>query len=175
MKRLVIWAPLLLFGVFLAVFARGLISPTPSTITSKLVGQQLPDFTLPAGMPGGTGLARADFAAGEPRLLNIFASWCVPCAMEAPQLDQLAKAGVKIEAIAIRDKPEDIARFLDRWGNPYARIASDTDSRVQIAMGSSGVPETFVIDGKGIIRLQHIGPIMPEDVPAILAAVRGAR
>src|SRR3546814_3631129 len=104
----------------------------------------------------------AEFQKGKPRLLNIFASWCVPCAAEAPQLAVLKEAGVAIDGIAIRDSREDLDRFLARWGNPYARIGSDVDSSVQIALGSSGVPETFVIDGKGMIVYQHIGAIRKE-------------
>lgn len=172
--RLILWVPLILFVIFVAMFASGLISPTSREIPSKMVGKSLPQFALPPGAPGSPGLSSAEFR-GEPRLLNIFASWCVPCATESAQLMQLAQAGVKIEAIAIRDRPEDVAKFLQRWGNPYARIGSDTESAVQIAMGSAGVPETFVVDGAGIIRHQHIGEVRPEDVPAILAAVRAAR
>ena len=78
-------------------------------------------------------------------------------------------------AIASRDTPEDIANFLNRWGNPYARIGSDTTSRVQLELGSSGVPETFVIDGKGIIVYQHIGDIRAEDVPKILKLLEDAK
>lgn len=173
--RIILWVPLICFLLFLGIFATGLISPESKLIPSKMVSKPLPQFALPAGAPGAQGLSSADFAQGEPRLLNVFASWCVPCAAEAPQLMQLAQAGVKIDAIAIRDRPEDVAGFLSRWGNPYDRIGSDTQSKVQIAMGSAGVPETFVVDGKGIIRHQHIGEIRPEDVPAILAAVKAAR
>jgi cytochrome c biogenesis protein CcmG/thiol:disulfide interchange protein DsbE len=173
--RLVLWAPLVLFLVFLGLFASGLIRPSSSTIRSKLIGQPLPEFALPAGVPDKPALARADLADGKPRLLNVFASWCVPCIAEAPQLLQLREAGVEIDAIAIRDRSEDIARFLNRNGDPYARIGSDRDSSVQLALGSSGVPETFVIDGKGIIRHQHIGDIRPEDVPALISAVQAAQ
>ncbi|ARS26065.1 DsbE family thiol:disulfide interchange protein [Sphingomonas sp. KC8] len=173
--RFVLWVPLILFLLFVATFATGLIKPESRVIPSKMVGKPLPEFALPPGAPGSAGLAHKDFTQGQPRLLNIFASWCVPCAAEAPQLLQLANAGVPIDAIAIRDRPEDVARFLGRWGNPYQRIGSDTQSAVQIAMGSAGVPETFVVDGKGIIRHQHIGEIRPEDVPAILAAVKAAQ
>lgn len=175
MKRVLLWAPLALFLLFLGVFASGLIQPASKTIASQMIGKPLPPFVLPSGLAGRPGLTSTDFGAGEPRLLNIFASWCVPCKQEAPQLLQLAEAGVPIDAIAIRDRPEDIAGFLARWGDPYRRVGSDVDSSVQIAMGSAGVPETFVVDGKGIIRHQHIGVIMPEDVPAILAAVKAAK
>ena len=175
MKRIVLWAPLAVFLLFVLVFASGLIKPDDRTIPSKLIGQPLPEFALEPGTAGVKGLATADMRGGKPRLLNIFASWCVPCAAEAPQLMQLAQAGVEIDAVAIRDRPEDLARFLGRYGNPYARIGSDPTSSVQIAIGSAGVPETFVIDGKGIIRHQHIGDIRPEDVPGILQKLEEAK
>jgi len=88
--------------------------------------------------------------------------------VEAPQLDALAKRGVEIEGVAIRDRSEDLARFLATNGNPFASIGKDDLSQVQVGIGSSGVPETFVIDGKGVIRYQHIGEIRPEDVDLIL-------
>ncbi|MBU3078907.1 DsbE family thiol:disulfide interchange protein [Sphingomonas quercus] len=173
-KRL-IWVPLIIFAVLALVSIIGLTRPNDPTIRSHLIGEALPDFALPASQAGKPGLATADFRQGRPRLLNVFASWCVPCAAEAPQLRQLAEAGVPIDAIAIRDRPADTARFLARYGDPYARIADDKDSSVQLALGSSGVPETFVIDGKGVIRHQHIGDIRPEDVPGILSALQAAQ
>jgi len=175
MKRLILWAPLIIFVVFIGVFAAGLIAPSSKDIPSQLIGKPLPLFSLPQAVPERPALGSANFHESGPRLLNIFASWCIPCAAEAPQLTQLAQAGVQIDAIAIRDRPEDISTFLARWGNPYRRIGSDTTSSVQIAMGSAGVPETFVIDGRGIIRHQHIGEIRPEDLPAIMSALAAAR
>jgi len=175
MRKLVIWAPLALFALFALIVAGRLYKPGDSAIASHMVGKPLPAFALPAALPGRPGLASRDFAGGGPRLLNIFASWCVPCAAESPQLVALRKAGVEIDAIAIRDRPEDIAEFLARYGDPYVRIGSDANSSVQMAMGSSGVPESFVIDGKGVIRHQHIGDIRAEHVPEILAAIRAAQ
>lgn len=175
MKKRLIWLPFLVFVVLVVVAVIGLGRPDDRTIRSHLIGQPLPEFALPPSQANKPGLTTADFRQGKPRLLNVFASWCVPCAAEAPQLRQLAEAGVQIDAIAIRDRPEDTARFLARHGDPYVRIADDKDSSVQLALGSSGVPETFLIDGKGVIRLQHIGDIRPEDVPAILSAVEAAR
>ena len=176
MKRAVIlWAPLAMFLLFVGVAVYGLVKPDDRTIRSKLIGQPLPVFALDPAVPGNPGLASPLFRTGRPRLLNVFASWCVPCAAEAPQLRQLQQAGVAIEAIAIRDRPEDVSAFLKRYGNPYHRIGGDPTSSVQIALGSSGVPETFVIDGKGIIRHQHIGDIRPEDVPDILARLEATR
>jgi cytochrome c biogenesis protein CcmG/thiol:disulfide interchange protein DsbE len=176
MNRRLIWLPLILFVLLAGWFVYGLRhGGDDRTIRSRLVGQALPDFALPALAEGKPGLAAADLRQGRPRLLNVFASWCIPCAAEAPQLRAIADAGVEIDAIAIRDRPEDLARFLARYGDPYVRIADDKDSSVQLALGSSGVPETFVIDGKGVIRHQHIGDIRAEDVVGILAAVEAAR
>ncbi|MBV9841151.1 MAG: DsbE family thiol:disulfide interchange protein [Sphingomonadaceae bacterium] len=145
------------------------------THPSKLVGQPLPEFSLPASQQGKPGLATADLRDGKPHLVNIFASWCVPCAAEAPQLDQLAQAGVDVVGIAVRDRPDDTADFLQRYGDPYKRLGADDRSQVQLALGSSGVPESFIVDGKGIIRQQHIGDIRPEELPAILSTVQEAK
>ena len=140
-----------------------------------MVGKSMPSFALPPGLPGKPGLSSAELTNGKPHLVNVFASWCIPCIAEAPQLRQLAEAGVPIYGIAIRDRPEDLARFLARNGDPYVAIGGDANSSVQIALGSSGVPETFIVDGKGIIRRQHIGDIRPEDVPGIMSALAAAQ
>ena len=167
--------PLIIFALLVVAVAWRLATPKDDRVASKLEGQPLPAFALPPALPGKPGLSSADLATGSPRLVNIFASWCVPCAAEAPVLLDLARRGVPIDAIAIRDRPEDVAAFLARHGDPFARIGSDDRSQVQIALGSSGVPESFVVDGKGVIRAQHIGPIMPQDVPDILQAMEAAR
>jgi cytochrome c biogenesis protein CcmG/thiol:disulfide interchange protein DsbE len=172
--RWLLWLPLALFVAIVAVVMSGLMHPVSTDIRSQLVGQPMPEFALPPAVPGHPGLARADMA-GQPHLLNIFASWCIPCAVEGPQLMALKRAGVSIEGIAIRDRPDDLTAFLARYGDPYGRIGDDANSRVQLAFGSSGVPESFVVDGRGVIRLQHIGDIRPEEVPSILAAVEAAR
>ena len=175
MRKLLIWLPLALFAGFFILFASGLLKPDDRVITSKLVGKTLPEFTLPAAASDRPALASRELATGKPRLLNIFASWCVPCAAEAPQLLTLRQAGVEIDAIAIRDARPDVDRFLQRYGNPYSRIGLDARSSVQIAIGSSGVPESFVIDGKGRIAYQHIGEIRADDVPMILQRLEDAQ
>ena len=175
MKRLILWVPLAVFLIFVVTVSVGLYRPPERTIRSQLIGKPIPEFALPQALPERPGLTSASFATGEPRVVNIFASWCLPCIAEAPQLLELAQRGVPIDAIAIRDRPQDVAAFLKKWGDPYQRIGSDRDSRVQMALGSSGVPETFVIDGKGIIRYQHIGDVRPETVPEIVRAYEAAR
>lgn len=169
-----LWLPLALFLGLGGLLALGLIVPKDSSIPSRLVGKPLPAFNLPAGAEGKPGVARADFTQGKPKLLNIFASWCIPCAAEAPVLAELAAAGVEIDGVAVRDRKDDLAAFLARNGNPFTRIGADDLSTLQLAIGSSGVPETYVIDGRGIIRYQHIGDIRPEQVPMILEKLKEA-
>jgi cytochrome c biogenesis protein CcmG/thiol:disulfide interchange protein DsbE len=135
----------------------------------------VPQFALPAAVPERPGLANTDLADGKPHLLNVFASWCVPCAAEAPQLAELERQGAPIVAVAVRDRSEDLEAFFQRYGNPFSRIGKDDRSQVQFLIGSSGVPETFVVDGKGVIRHQHIGEIRAEDVPDLMKRLREAR
>ncbi|MFZ3485201.1 DsbE family thiol:disulfide interchange protein [Sphingomonas sp. 3-13AW] len=174
MRRWLLWAPLAAFAVLAGLVAYNL-RPTDTTIRSRLVGKPLPEFSLPASVSGKAGLSDAAFRDGKPKLLNVFASWCVPCVAEAPKLLRLKEAGADIRAVAIRDRSADVQRFLAENGDPYAAVGDDPTSQVQLALGSSGVPETFVIDGKGIIRAQHIGDIRDDDVPALLRALEQAR
>ena len=173
--RLLLAVPLLLLAAFASVALWRLSSPPDTVIRSRLEGQQLPRFSLPAALPDRPTVTSEQFADGQPKLLNIFASWCVPCIAEAPVLLELMGRGVRIEAIAVRDRPEDIANFLERHGDPFLGIGSDVDSKVQMTLGSSGVPESFVVDGRGTIRYQHVGPIMPQDFDTILAEMEKAR
>jgi cytochrome c biogenesis protein CcmG/thiol:disulfide interchange protein DsbE len=173
-RRWALWLPLAVFAGFVVLVMIGLLRPADREVASAMIGKPLPQFDLPPAVADRPGLATSRFTDGKPRLLNIFASWCIPCAVESPQLDQLARQGIEIDGIAIRDRPEDVQAFLARNGNPFARIGKDDVSKVQLAIGSSGVPETFVIDGKGTIRYQHIGEIRPEQVPLILEKLKEA-
>ncbi|MGZ8345847.1 MAG: DsbE family thiol:disulfide interchange protein [Allosphingosinicella sp.] len=175
MRRLVLWVPLAVFAVFLVVVGAGLYAPADRNVESQLIGQPVPEFALAPALAGRPGLSSADFRRGRPRVVNIFASWCIPCRAEAAKLDELARRGVPIDGIAVRDRPQDLAGFLADYGDPFRTIGADNDRRVQLALGSAGVPETFVIDGRGIIRHQHIGAINPQDVPTIIAAWEAAR
>jgi len=168
MRKLTLWLPLALFAFFAGLAAYMLTQEKDQFVESTMIGKPLPAFALDPAFDGLPGASTADFA-GKPKLLNIWASWCLPCIAEAPHLEALKRSGVEIIGIAIRDKPEDVAGFLARHGNPYTRIGSDRISEVQLAIGSSGVPETFVIDGKGVIRYQHIGDVSADDVPKLLA------
>jgi cytochrome c biogenesis protein CcmG/thiol:disulfide interchange protein DsbE len=167
--------PIILLAWLVAGLAWRLIKPADPAVPSQLVHRELPAFDLPAALPSKPGLKSTDLASGRPRLVNIFASWCVPCAGEAPVLAELKRRGVAIDAIAVRDTPDAITTFLARNGDPYQRIGSDRQSEVQIALGSSGVPETFVVDARGIIRHQYVGPLTAANIPGVLQQLAEAR
>ena len=168
------WIVLALAAGLLGLFAYMLTQPKDEFVESAMIGEPMPAFDLPPAVVDRPGLSSRDLADGRPKLLNVFASWCVPCAAEAPNLAKLEAAGANIVAVAIRDRPEVVARFLEVYGNPFSRIGKDDISAVQLSIGSSGVPETFVIDGKGVIRYQHIGDIRDEHVSVLLAELREA-
>lgn len=172
--RWTVWAPLLLFAFFLGLAGYQLFQPKDEFIPSTMIGKPLPEFVLDPASETRPGVSLADFQDGKPKLLNIWASWCLPCIAEAPHLEALNEAGAEIIGIAIRDKREDVDRFLAAHGNPYSRIGGDDISAIQLEIGSSGVPETFVIDGQGIIRYQHIGDVRENDVAMLLGKLEDA-
>ena len=175
MKRRWLWVPLCVFLFLMGLFARGLLNPTTHDIPSQWVGHEMPRFDLPPASSSRPGLSFANLADGKPKLVNIFASWCIPCAAEAPILGELKARGVEVDGIALRDKPADLDAFLARNGNPFTRIGGDVTSSVAIALGSTGVPETYVIDGKGVILKQHIGELHAEDIAVLVAVLGGAK
>ena len=175
MSRAIRFVPLVLFALIVAALVWRLARPVDTNVRSTLAGKEVPAFDLGAALDTKPPFSSRDLATGQPHLVNVFASWCVPCIAEVKVLQQLKASGAKIEGIAIRDRPEDLAAFLARNGDPYERIGDDPQSSVQISLGSSGVPESFIVDGKGIIRYQHIGPIEAEDVPSVLSRLEQAR
>jgi cytochrome c biogenesis protein CcmG/thiol:disulfide interchange protein DsbE len=150
-------APMVAFAVIAAYFALGL-RRDPGTLPSALLNQPAPDFALPPLLEGKPGLASADLKGGAPVLVNVWASWCVPCRAEHPVLTRLARE-VPVYGFNYKDRPEDARRFLVELGDPYRRIGADTSGRVGIDWGVYGVPETFVIDAEGLIRHRHVGPL----------------
>jgi len=170
--------PLLLLVGLVAVFAMNM-DRDPSLVRSVLINKPAPAFTLPA--VAGTGVDGFDTAAlkGEVTVVNVFASWCIPCREEHPLLERLkAETGVRIFGINQKDAPENAVAFLTELGNPYQRIGGDTDNRVSIDWGVYGVPETFVVNAAGVITFKHVGPISPQSlekevIPAIEKAKAG--
>lgn len=174
-RKLWLALPLIVFALFVLAVGWRLSSPPDPTVRSRLIGQAVPEFALQPAVPGKPALSSADLKGQGPRLVNLFASWCVPCIAEAPVLLELSRRGVAIDGIAIRDAPDDVAEFLRKNGDPFQRMGADPRSQLQMTLGSSGVPESFIVDRAGVIRYQHIGPIMPQDVPIILAEWEKAR
>jgi cytochrome c biogenesis protein CcmG/thiol:disulfide interchange protein DsbE len=167
MRRLIYLLPIAAFAALVIYFLASL-SRDPSALPSALIDQPTPAFTL-AGLGDQLGLAH-DELAGQVVLINFFASWCVPCRTEHPLLMQLsAHLKAPLYGIDYKDKPEDAARFLRELGDPYGRIGADRDGRVGIDFGVYGVPETYVIDKAGRVRLRHVGPLTPADVAREIA------
>jgi cytochrome c biogenesis protein CcmG/thiol:disulfide interchange protein DsbE len=159
MKRLVI--ALGAFGLLVLLLAVGL-TLKPSEVPSPLIGKPAPAFDLPLLERPAERLSPAALR-GKVWVLNVWASWCAPCREEIPVLMSLAKAGtVPIYGLNYKDKREDALRLLAQFGNPYVASAVDADGRIGIDYGVYGVPETYVIDREGMIRLKHIGPVTPE-------------
>jgi len=150
------------FVLLAALLGFGLTND-PSEVPTALTGRALPDFDLPPLDAATKGLATSDVEPGKVTVINVFASWCVPCRAEHPMLQRIAELdGVALYGIDYKDKPEDARAFLDEFGDPFARIGADRDGRVGIDLGVYGVPETFFIGPDGKIRYKHIGPIMEE-------------
>ncbi len=173
-RKWLLWLPLGAYVIFLAVASLGLNREEEQRVVSRMIDKPMPALDLPAGSSSNPALSTGSLADGKVRLVNVFASWCAPCIAEAPQLMALRQRGILIEGVAIRDARPDVDLFLSRHGNPYDRIGLDARSTLQFYLGSSGVPETFVVDGKGIIRHQHMGAIMPQDMETILQKLKEA-
>ncbi|MDR3528005.1 MAG: DsbE family thiol:disulfide interchange protein [Rhizomicrobium sp.] len=131
---------------------------TPPSDPDHVIGRPVPEFSLPALKAGEQGLESNDLK-GQITVINVFASWCMPCRAEHPLLKRLAGNDVVLVGIAYKDKAPDAMRFLAANGNPYRVVLSDNDGQTTGGFGLTGVPETYIIDRNGIIRLRHPGPL----------------
>jgi cytochrome c biogenesis protein CcmG, thiol:disulfide interchange protein DsbE len=166
MKRLLFASPVLVALIFGGFFLWGLDPDrNPNAIPSVLISRPAPEFTLPevagTGVPG---FSRANLVGNsEPVVVNVFASWCVPCRAEHAVLTRMVEEdGVRLFGINYQDEPEDALRWLNEMGNPYERIGSDLNGRVAIDWGLTGVPETFIVGGDGTVLYKYVGPILGE-------------
>lgn len=174
-RRLLLYLlPAIVFVVIGGFLGVGL-TRDPQVLPSALLDDPAPEFALePIEGYDKPGLARADLM-GEPTLVNIFASWCVPCQVEHPQITALAEEGVTVHAINYKDEAEDARQWLAALGDPFTRIGADEEGHVGIDWGVYGVPETFVLDGNGTIVHKHVGPIHARDLPQIRAIIDEVR
>ena len=165
-NRLLYLLPLLTLAILAGFFAWSLASGRdPASIGSALVGRPAPRLAAPSLRSGEPALADALLHSGKPVLVNFFASWCTPCLAEQPLLERLAnKDGVTLIGIAWKNKPEEARAWLKRLGDPFAAVGYDLDGKMAVDWGLSGVPETFLIDAAGIVRLHFRAPILEKEV-----------
>lgn len=158
-----------------AVFALNM-HRDPSLVRSVLIDKAAPSITLPAVAGLAVDGLDNDLLKGEVSVVNVFASWCVPCRAEHPFLEALkAETAVRMIGINQKDQPENAVKFLAELGNPYDAVGSDSEGRVSIDWGVYGVPETFVVNPAGVITYKHIGPIDAQSLPEVIAAVQTAK
>lgn len=156
--------PLVALVALVAVFALN-INRDPSLVQSVLIDRPAPQFSLPA--VDGLNVPGFDTARlkGQVTIVNVFASWCVPCRDEHPVLEALKQqTGVALFGINQKDAPQNATQFLSALGNPYDAVGADADGRTSIDWGVYGVPETFIVDAKGVIRFKHTGPLSMADI-----------
>jgi cytochrome c biogenesis protein CcmG/thiol:disulfide interchange protein DsbE len=167
--------PLGLFVALAVALSVGL-TLKPGVIPSTLIDEAVPAFDLPPVTGRERGLSSAGLT-GEVRLVNFFASWCIPCKAEHPLLNRLTEEGlVPVYGVNYKDEPEDVRRWLDQLGDPFARSGADLEGRIGIEWGVYGLPETFVIDAEGRIRYKHIGQMRAKDIEeCILPVVEALR
>ena len=176
-------APLLIFAAMAGLFGFALQKGDPKKIPSALIGRPAPRIALAAidglaeaGKPM-PGIVPQDVARGVPVLVNFWASWCGPCVEEHPLLLRLKQqSGLTILGINYKDQAANARRFLARYGNPFAASGVDDNGRAAIEWGVYGMPETFVVDGQGIVVFKHVGPLTPDVIETeILPAIERAR
>ncbi len=175
MKRLALaLAPLVVLAGLVTLFWAN-IDRDPNEVPSVLLNKPVPDFSLPP--VEGLDTPGLDSAAlkGQVSVVNVFASWCVPCRAEHPFLMELSKTGIPIFGINQKDVAENARAFLAGLGNPYARIGADISGRVSIDWGVYGVPESFVVNANGVITYKHTGPITEKSLrQSVLPAIEAA-
>lgn len=174
MTRLFYVIPVVVVAGLMIAFAVFLQQGPPGFLPSQLVGKSAPEFTLPPLDAEAQSFAREELSQGRPTVINFFASWCTPCRVEHPTLQAMAARGdITLYGIDYKDDPVKARAFLTELGNPFGRINEDRDGRAAIDFGVTGVPETFVIDGNGVIKAHYAGPLSNAVVEGlILPALR---
>jgi cytochrome c biogenesis protein CcmG/thiol:disulfide interchange protein DsbE len=173
MRRLLPFVPLVVLAALAALFGLYGLHHDPKVNPAALVGQPLPGVSLPP-LAGGPPQAMRTLVKG-PAVVNVFASWCGPCAEEQPQLMALKAEGVPLIGVAYKDDPANTQAFLDRLGDPFDAVLADRSGDAGVEFGVSGVPETFLVDRRGMIVAKHTGPMTDDDVAKLAARVKALR
>jgi cytochrome c biogenesis protein CcmG/thiol:disulfide interchange protein DsbE len=161
MSRWIFILPVLGFAAVAFFLYRGLyLTPAEQSLPSALINKPVPRVSLPALDAQTQGFGPRDLATGKVIIVNVFSSTCVPCRLEAPVLDRLAKVpGMTLYGFVWKDKPAAARQFLDEVGDPFSRIGQDSEGRAGLEWGVYGWPETYVVDGHGIIRFKYVGAL----------------
>jgi cytochrome c biogenesis protein CcmG/thiol:disulfide interchange protein DsbE len=183
-RRGLLLAPALIFAAVVLMFAFALQKGDPSKLPSALIGKPAPALDLPpldglalAGGQPAVGLTRQALTAGKVSVVNFWASWCGPCVEEHPLLVKLSgNPDIHLYGINYKDAAVNARRFLGRYGNPFSTVGVDANGRAAIDWGVYGMPETFVVDGQGVITYKHVGPLTPKSFATqLLPAIEAAR
>ncbi|MAN79255.1 MAG: DsbE family thiol:disulfide interchange protein [Magnetovibrio sp.] len=167
---LLFWGPVVVFAGLAVALGWGL-TRDPKVLPSALIDKPVPEFNLPPVKGRISGLASADLS-GEVSIVNVFASWCLPCKAEHPiWMDLKARNVVPIHGLNYKDTPDDASAWLNRLGDPYKRTGADLDGRVAIDWGVYGVPETFIVSADGRIAYKHVGAVTKEIVDGTLMPI----
>ena len=164
------FAPVIIFTAIAGMFALALKTGDPTRLPSTMIGKPVPPLAYPAveGLMDNEkpvpGFTFKDLAKGKVTIVNFWASWCVACVSEHPNLVTLRRSGVPIYGIDYKDQASAARRFLGRLGNPYTAVGTDKSGRSAIEWGVYGMPESFIINGKGEIVYKHVGPISRQDI-----------
>jgi cytochrome c biogenesis protein CcmG/thiol:disulfide interchange protein DsbE len=175
MSRWLAALPLAALAALALLFSLFALKHDPHVQPHALVGKPLPEVTLPGLDDGRPVSLRQATATGAPVLVNVFASWCAPCELEAPVLMALKARGVKLIGVAYKDAPDNTKAFLGRVGDPYVQRLVDRDGRAGIELGVTGVPETYLVDAKGVILAKYAAPLSQADAEALTARIQAAR
>lgn len=174
MKRLFVFLPLVVLAAAIALFGLFALGRSTRVEPNATVGRPMPNISAPL-LSGGPPVDLTSQVQGK-AMVNLFASWCAPCIVEAPALEEIQRRGVRIVGLAQKDEPANTAKFLTRYGDPFAVVMDDRTEKATIEFGVTGIPETFVIDSSGVIVGKHTGPLeTKEQVEALMAVYDKAR
>jgi len=170
MRRWLAALPLVALAALGVLFAGYALNRNPQVQPHAMVGKPVPQLVLPE-LGTGASIAIRETVQG-PTLVNFYASWCVPCELEHPQLMALKAQGVRLVGVSYKDAPENSQAFLTRLGDPFAVKLIDRAGLAGVEFGTTGVPESYLIGADGVIVAKHSGPLTPDSAEALLAQVR---
>ena len=176
MNRWLSLIPLVVLVALAALFIGWSLKRDPAVKPDALVGQSIPETILPiltGDQPGPGHVDLKTAGVGRPMLVNVFASWCLPCKVEHPKLMALKARGVAVVGVAWKDAPADTRAFLDELGDPYSMVLVDEEGRAGLDLGITGAPETFAVNAMGKVVAKSSGPMVDDaEIERMVAAIQ---